>query len=154
MYTAVQMYKNFTPLGKGIYNRHAHTVKATGYPVGFFIELAACVETGHYQFKSADSFSGVNINRNTTAIVLHSNNIVSFQNYMYFGAKALHGLVNRIIDYFKNQMMQAVYARGPDIHTRAFAYRFQTFENRNVLCRIVGIHYSTVLKIRKKVNIA
>jgi hypothetical protein len=127
-------------------------VKAPGHSVGLFIELAARVEPGHHEFKGADPLSRVNVNRNAPAVILHAYCIVPFQNHEYIIAMALHGLVNRIINHFKDKMMQSVYARGSNVHTRALSYRFQTFKNSNVLRRIVGSHFYILFKKQKKVN--
>jgi hypothetical protein len=148
----IQMDKSLTPLGEGVYHGHAHTVKATGNLVGFFVKLAPGVEPGHNQFQGADPFIGMNINRNTPAIILHPDNIVSLQDNKNLTAEALHRLVNRIIDHLKNQMVKAVYARGPDIHTGAFAYRLQILENGDIFSGIVRIHCSMIAKMGENGN--
>jgi hypothetical protein len=128
-------------------------VEAPGHFIGFFIKLAARMQPGHHKFKRADFLYRVDINRNAAAVILHPDYIVSFQNYKNFAAEALHGLIDRVIDYLKNQMMQAVYTRSPDIHAGAFADSFQAFENRNILCRIAGIrllHYLYYKNNKKK----
>jgi hypothetical protein len=63
------------------------------------------------------------INRDTAAIVFDTHHIVHFKGYQDVVAVALHCLVNRVIDYFKNQMMKAVDAGGSNIHTGALSNR-------------------------------
>jgi hypothetical protein len=77
-------------------------VEAAGNLVGIFVKFAARVEPGHDQFQGADMLGGVDIHRDTPAIVLHPDHIVPFQDYQNIIAVALHGLIDRIINYFKN----------------------------------------------------
>jgi hypothetical protein len=53
-------------------------------------------------------FCGVNIHGDAPAIVLHPDHIVPFNNYQYIVAVALHGLIDRIINDLKYQMMETV----------------------------------------------
>jgi len=84
------------------------------------------------------------INRDTPAIILDTHHIVHFKGYKNIVTVALHRFVNRVIDYFKNQMMQTVDAGGSNIHTGALSHRLQTFKNCDILRRIVGTHCSMI----------
>ena len=137
----IKMHKGFGPFRKSAHHGHAHTVKAAGHFVGFFIKLAPGVEPGHYQLQGADFLCRVDVHGNTPAVILHPDNIVPFQNNKDIVTEAHHGFVDRVINNFKYQMMEAVYARGTYVHAGTLAYRFQTFKNRDILRRIVGIHW-------------
>jgi hypothetical protein len=95
------------------------------------------MELGHNQFQGADPFCGVYVHGNTPAIVLYPDNIVPFQDNQNRIAVALHGLVYGVVYHLVYKVVKAVYTGCPDIHTRPFAYSFQTFKNLDVLCRIV-----------------
>ena len=47
-------------------------------------------------------------------------------------AEAGQSLVDRVVDYFIYEVMQAFDAYVADIHGRAFPYRLQAFEHLNV----------------------
>jgi hypothetical protein len=124
---AADMDKNLAPFGKGVRYRNADPVEAAGNFIRLFVKLPAGVEPGHYQFQGADVLGGMDVRRNTPAVILHPDNVVPLQNYQNIGTEALHGLVNGVIDNFKNQMMQAVNAGRPDIHTGTFANSLKPF---------------------------
>jgi hypothetical protein len=111
------------------------------------------MELGHDQFQGAHMLRRVHVYRNAPAVILHPDHIVPLKNYEDLAAKTLHGLVNRVIDNFKNQMMETIDPCGPDIHTGALAYCLKALQNLNVLGRIVGIHPFILVILKEKVKI-
>jgi hypothetical protein len=131
------MDQGFAPFGEGVYHRNPDAVEAPGNLIGIFVEFAPRMEPGHNQFQGADPLGGVDVYRDTPAIVLHPDHIITFKNHKNIIAEALHGFIYRIIYNLKDQMMETVDAGGPNIHTRPFPYRLQALKNLDILGRII-----------------
>jgi hypothetical protein len=99
------------------------------------------MEPGHYKLKRADAFTVMYVYRYTAAVILNPDYVIPFQNDKNGITESLHGFINRVINYFVNQMMKTIDAGGPYVHAWTFADRFQAFKNSDILSRIVGIHY-------------
>jgi hypothetical protein len=81
---------------------------------------------------------GVDVHRDSPAIVEDGHGSVAVQDYPYFCAIASQCLIDRIIDDLKDHVMQSCpIIRIPDVHTGALADGVQATQNLNV-CRIVG----------------
>jgi len=126
VYLAVDVDKSLAPLGKGVRNRNADTVKPTRNLVRPFVELAAGMEPGHNQLQGTDLFGRVDVHRNTTTVVLHPDNVVTLQNHQDLRTETLHGLVNGVVHDLENQVVKAVDTRGTNVHTRPLANGLQT----------------------------
>ena len=71
----------------------------------------------------------MHIDRDSAAVVLDRNPIVT-QNYdVDLGAVTRQRLVNRVVDDLVYEMMQAPLGGVADVHPGAFANRFESFEN-------------------------
>jgi hypothetical protein len=108
-------------------------VEAPGDFIGIFVEFAPRVKPGHNQFQGAYLLGGVDIHRDSPAVVFHPDHIVSFQDHQDSVTIALHGLIDRIVHHFKYQMMETVNAGGPDIHSGTLPDRLQSLEHLNIL---------------------
>jgi hypothetical protein len=94
----------------------------------------------------------VKVNRDAPAVILYPDHVVPFENHEDLAAETLHGLIDRIIDNFKNKMMETVDPGGPYVHTGPLAYSFKAFQDLDILSRIVGIHPSILVILKKKVK--
>jgi hypothetical protein len=107
-----------------------------GDVIGIFVEFAAGIEPGHDQLQGADTLAGVDIHRNTPAVILHPDHIVALKDHQNIITVALHGLVDGVIDHFINQMVKTVDAGGPDIHTGALPHMLKALKDLYIACRI------------------
>jgi hypothetical protein len=53
---------------------------------------------------------------------------------------ASQGLINRIIDDFVDQMVQAIGTGGADVHPRAETHGLKPFQDRDLICGVVLVH--------------
>ena len=77
-------------------------------------------DAGHF-------FFGVNVDGNSAAVVLDFRATVWEKRDVYAVGKAVCGLVDLVIGNFPQNVVQALYARAADVHSRARANGFKTF---------------------------
>jgi len=95
------------------------------------IEFAARVQLGENNLRRRNAFFGVDVYRNTAAVINHGDRIVDVDGNFNLGAIPGQRLVDRVIDNLINEVMQTVFARRADIHGRAHTDSFQPFEDLN-----------------------
>src|SRR5712692_3788354 len=127
-------------LRKKVDDRNANAVQSAGNLVSVGVELAASVKFGHYDFGSGLLFLLHHIDGNAAAVVHYRNGMIKMNSYFNGVAESRQSLVNRVIDDFVNQMMQAQLACGSDIHRRSFAHSVAPFQYRNRR-GIVSVHF-------------
>ena len=72
----------------------------------------------------------MNINRHTTAVIRDTHITVRFHNDLDGVAVPGQGLIHRIVDHFKNHVVQTgAIIRITDVHTRAFTYRIKPLQD-------------------------
>ena len=146
--------------GERIHAAHTDAVQTTADLVGAFVELTTGVQHGHDDFQSRLVHLFVLIDGNTAAVVLYGNGVVFVDSDFDMRAIARHRLVNRVVNSFVYQMVETLFADVSDVHGRAFAHSFQSFEHLNVTRGIVVFLYlfvchflqirNNVAKLRKK----
>ena len=72
------------------------------------------------------------VDGDTAAVVLHGDRVVLVDSHLNMCAEACHGLVDRVVYCFVNQMVQTLFADVANVHCRAFAHRFQSFQHLNI----------------------
>ena len=75
----------------------------------------------------------MDVDRDAAAIVFDGARPVLVQGYFDFGAVAVGGFVDAVIDDFPNQMVKATTVCGADIHARAFADALHFRQQLNVV---------------------
>ena len=103
-------------------------MQAAGNFVAVGIELAAGMQLGHDDFGRRYAFV-VHVHRNAAPVVDHRDGVVDVNRYVDLGAVAGQRLVDGVIDHFVDQMMQARFTGGPDIHGRSQADGLEPFQN-------------------------
>jgi hypothetical protein len=74
----------------------------------------------------------VNRNWDASAVVLDANPAILGDGHIDGVAIAGEGFVDRVVDYFIDEVVKTAWAGGADVHTRALAHRFETFENLDI----------------------
>ena len=115
-------------LRKKVHHRNAHAMQAAGNFVGVRVELAAGVKFCHHNFRRRLLFLLHQIDGNAAAVVDYGNGVIKMNRYFNRVAVSCQSLVNRIVDNFVNQMMQAHLACGPYVHSRSLAHGLATFQ--------------------------
>ena len=84
-------------------------MQATGNLVGALFELAAGVQHGHHDVDGGNT-GGMHGNRNTAAVVDDLHAAILENAHIDFGGESGHRLVDRVIDDFPDQVVQAALA--------------------------------------------
>ena len=104
--------------------------------VALATELAASVQYGEHHFKGTLALvwpGWIGVNGNTAAVVDYFTCTIVMQGDGDFVAKASHGFVHRVVDYFPNEVMQASQTRGTDVHSGPTTHRVKALEYLNIL---------------------
>ena len=86
------------------------------------------------------------IHRDAASVIAHRHQAVFRQLEFYPAGMSRDGLVHRIVEDFRRQMMQRAFISAADIHAGAFAYRLEPFENLDILRRILFLLRRFVFK--------
>ena len=118
------------PVGQCVDDGDAYAVQAAGDFVAVVVEFAACVQDGHDDFGGGAAFFRVDAGRHAAAVVCHADGIVGMDGYGDFVAMSGERFVNGVVEHLEHHVVQAAAVlRVADIHTGAFAYRFQAFQH-------------------------
>ena len=132
----VHLYR--APLGERVDHRNADAVQAGRHRVVAVVELAAGVQRGHYHLQRAHLLLGVLVDRNTAPVVAYRHHVPGLDGYLDGAGKAGHRLVDAVVDHLIHQLMQAVEAGRPNVHSGPLAYRLQTLQHLNVNSRVLA----------------
>ncbi len=99
-------------------------------------KLTAGVQHGHDHFKGRFLFLGMDIHRNTAPIIRHGDTAVGVNGDDDPVAGSSQGFVDRVIDYFVNQVVKGFEIGSANIHTRAAANSLEPFQNLDIFCSI------------------
>ncbi len=123
---------HLAPFGQRVDRRSTHAVQAAGYLIAGVAELTAGVQHGHDHFQRGLFLLRVDVHRDAAAVVLHGHRGVGVDGDLNLVARPGHGLVDRVVDDFVDQVVQRFDIGATDVHARAAAYRFQTLQNLDV----------------------
>ena len=112
-------------------------MKTAGDFVAAVAELAAGVEDGEHQGHRRDLLDGVFLDGNATTVVGDAHATVVEQGDVDLVAVAGQGLVDGVVHDLVDQVVQATFTGGPDVHARTFANSLQALQHRD-LFRVVG----------------
>jgi hypothetical protein len=103
------------------------------------------VQRHEYELGRRPAVLGLDVGGDAAAVVDDLDTAVGQQGDVDVRGVARHRLVDRVVDDFVDEVMQPRRAGRTDVHPRAFAHRFEAFENGDVLgavrlCAIVIAH--------------
>ena len=87
--------------------------------VGSLAEFAAGVEIGHDEFEGRDLELGMDLNRNTAAIVTNGDGSVGVNGDLNTCAVAGQMLVDRVVENLEDAVVESALIGIADVHTRA-----------------------------------
>ena len=114
-------------------------MQAAGDLVGPATELTSGVQGGHYGFQCCFSCSWMDIDGDTPTIIDNRDYPFGVQRNFHRIAEASHGLIDRVIKNFVNQVMQTALVGAADVHPGADSDRFQSLKNLDIFRSVVGI---------------
>ena len=138
MFIAVAIDREDEPFGEGINAGDTDAVETAGDFVGRVVEFTTGVENGEGDFAGGFLFDGMDIDRNTAAIIRHGDGVIDIDNDFDVAAVAGERFVNGIVDDFIDEMVEAAFMCVANIHGRAFADGFQAFQNGDLRGIVFG----------------
>ena len=123
VYSTLAIYLHMHFLRERIHAAHTHAVQTTGNFIGILVELTTGVKHGHYDLQRRLMLFRVHVHRNTTTVILHGNGVILIDMHGDLVAETGECLINRVVHYLVNKVMQTLQRDITDIHRRAFAHR-------------------------------
>src|SRR6185503_9154249 len=102
-------------------HRHAHAVQTARDLVRVAVELATRVQRRHDHFHRGAVLGGVDVDGNAAAVVLDTHVQVLVDDDFDVAAVAGQRLVDRVVDDFVDEMVNAVDVGAADVHGGALA---------------------------------
>ena len=121
---------------------HADAVKATGNFVVRRIKFAARVQLGEDHLHRGHHLSfadGHHVHGNAAAVIDHGDGVVDVDGDFNFLGIAGKGLVDRVVYYFVNKMVQSHLAGRADVHGWAKPDCLQAFQNFDIFAGVVAV---------------
>jgi hypothetical protein len=103
-------------------------VQAARIFVGALSELSAGMQIGEHQLDCRHFPFGMNIYRNSAAVITHGQRSIYMDDYFYFCAKPSEMFVDRIVEHLENQMVQTPFIRVPNEHSRSLSNCLESFQ--------------------------
>ena len=120
------------PLRQSVDNTGADAVETAGNLIAAAAEFTTGVEHCIDNLQRGPSRLGLDIHRDTAAIIGDGNGVALVDGDGNFRAEARQGFINGVVHDLVNQMVQARRGCGADIHTGTFPHRFQTLQDLNL----------------------
>ena len=120
-----------------VHHGSAHTVQTTGRVIGATAKLTAGVQLSEHDLHTGQAGARLNVGGDTAAIIAHLNRTVTVQNDLNGLAETGERLIHRVVDNLPEAVHQAARVGGANVHARAFAYSFQTFQHGEVTGGVV-----------------
>ena len=131
---AIPVYSGLQIAGKCIYAGNTDTVKSSGNLIRTLSELTAGIQPGKTDLQGTLSDLRMDVNGNTSSVILNRADLtalVVIEDDVYLITEPGHGLINTVIKYFVDKMVQSINTRGTDVHARAKTHMFKTFKDLN-----------------------
>ena len=110
-------------LRQRVHAAYTHTVQTTGHFIRILVELTTGVEHRHNDFQRTLVLLRMHVYRNTTTVILNGDGVVLIDMNGYLVAESRERLINRVIDYLINKMVQTLLRYIANIHRRSFTHR-------------------------------
>ena len=88
------------------------------------------------------AFCFVYLRWDSSTVVFFCDAVVDVESDFYVSAVSGQCFVYRIINYLKDEMVESSLCGIADIHSRTFAYRFESFKDFNLACSVILIEHS------------
>ena len=128
-------------VAQGVHATHAHAVQTARHLVGTFVKLAAGMQHGHHHLEGRLVQLLVLVDGNAAAVVFHYDRVVLEYGHLYVVAESCQGLVDRVVDYLRHQMVQSLDVCIAYVHRRTLAHGLQAFEHLYVVRRVLFLYF-------------
>ena len=138
---AVTAHMHNQPFAQRVYNAGADAVQTASHFVAGILaaKLAAGMQHGIHDRDSRDAQFGLDIHRDTAAVITDFNDIARLDGHFNMGAVPGQSFIDGVIHDFINQMMQTGRACGTDIHAGALAHSFQPFQDLDLRAAVLMV---------------
>ena len=103
-------------------------MQSAGVFVSALPEFSTGVQVREHQLDRRHFPFRMNVDWNAAPVVFDRDTAVDMHGHLDLFAESREMFVDRIVDDFINQVMQAAFVRVADVHTRPLPDRFQAFE--------------------------
>ena len=138
----------FQPDGKGVYHGSTHAVKTAGHFVAAAAELAAGVQNSVHHRDSRQAGLLLDAHGDAAAVIGHADDLAGQDLDLDFVTEAGQRFVNGVVHDLIDQMVQSSGTGGADVHTRALADRFQSFQYLNLAFVVILIGLRHIAEIQ------
>ena len=121
------------PLAQEVDGRDAYAVKSRRDLVATAAELAPRVQAGHHELEGGQTLFLVDVDRDTSAIVVDLDAAVGEEGDDDLPGVAGQGLVDRVVDHLVDQVVEARRAGRTDVHARPPPNMLPAFEDLDLL---------------------
>ena len=90
------------------------------------------MEHGQHHFERRFALLFVVVGRDAAAVVAYGDGIIFVDRHVDVGTVAGQRLVDRVVDYLIDQMVQTLLTNVADIHGGALAHRFEALKDLNI----------------------
>ena len=123
-------------------HRNPDAVQATGCVIGFTAKFAACVQSGHDDFKRRLIFEfRVWVYWNAAPIVTHADRVAALNLDLDKTRMSGNSFVHRIVNYLGEQMVHGAHVGTTNIHAGATAHGLQPLQYLNIAGGIAFIAF-------------
>ena len=130
---------DLAPFGEEVDHGDAHAVQTAGGLIGALFELAAELQHGHHALERGEAQVGMLLDGDAAAVVLDRDRAVVVDRDRDLGGVAGHRLVDRVVDHFVDQVVQAADGGVGDVHARPLADVLQVAQVFEVLGAVVAV---------------
>ena len=127
------------PLTERVHHRDAHSVEPAGRLICFPAEFPPSADDGQDDLHRRLVLFLVHIDRNAAAVVLNSDRTILVERDHDQRAVPGHGLVDTVVRYFKDAVMQPSFRDIPDIHRRSGADVLDVPQYLDVFGRVIVV---------------
>src|SRR5262245_56100383 len=123
-------------LGQRVYDGDSNSVKTTGDLVALVVEFAAGVKLREDDFGRRLA-ARMTIDGNAATVIDDGDGIVDVNRDVYLVAESCEGFVDRVVDDFVHDVMQAWRARRADVHGRSFSDGLKALEDLDLVGTVI-----------------
>ena len=132
LWALVDLY--FSPLAERVDALDAHAVQAARDLVSVAVKLASGMHLGQDDLDRGSTIDGRilmahGVDRHSAPVILDHATAVNADGHVDIGGVPGHDLIDRVVDAFVNEVVQAFRSCATDVHTRAFPDGFQALQD-------------------------
>ena len=118
-------------------------MKAAGYLVSPASKLSTRMENGKYHLYCRNACFMIDPHRDTSSVIYNCDRIILIDRHINSITKTSQSFIHRIVYDLVDQVMKTSGRGTSNIHTRPFSYRFQAFQNLDLVGAVLCIHFCT-----------